>query len=172
MQVLKNPLFLIMTFAVCTNFFMVNGVQVLILLSFEARNTSKWSTQSTQNTQCLPSLASPSLLPQSECSSAANSATSWYLPHCRAATKTTMLGKYSSTSSRWFASLRPPLLSVGCSYSRIVEQFYVFIVTLWIAIFAGAASLPAGIGIAVSCVEKKQQSACSSMSQLIYNMFG
>lgn len=56
---------------------------------------------------------------------------------------------------------------IGFLYSIIYVS-----VLLWAFLFFGAAIVPVGTGIMVSCVSKEAQATSSSLSQLIFNFFG
>ena len=53
----------------------------------------------------------------------------------------------------------------------LFDLFYLTVL-LWTFLFFGAAIIPVGTGIMISSVRKDSQATSSSLSQLIFNLFG
>lgn len=72
-----------------------------------------------------------------------------------------------------FLPIRVGLL--GCSFATpitFVENIYEVVALLWLVLFFGAAVLPACSGIIVSIVPRHSRPVSSSLSLVIFNLFG
>lgn len=64
------------------------------------------------------------------------------------------------------------LAGAFATIGSLVENFFTFIVCLWLILFFGASLLPACTGMLVSVVPRKYRPISSSLSIFIFNIFG